>query len=211
MYKILLLEDDEMLLQTLKSLLANQNYKVTPVKNINQALDETYENSFDLYLFDINVPFGSGIDLLKDLRDSGDKTPAFFITALKDIKSISKGFDAGCDDYIKKPFDFDELLVRVEAILKRNNPFIKYGNIKYDQEEDRIYKNDKEIELGEVSHNIASTFLRNIGKIIHKDQLFDLMKKPSDIALRVHINKLKTELSLNIKNIRGLGYKLEKL
>ncbi len=211
MYKILLLEDDEMLLQTLKSLLANQNYKVTPVKNINQALDETYENSFDLYLFDINVPFGSGIDLLKDLRDSGDKTPTFFITALKDIKSISKGFDAGCDDYIKKPFDFDELLVRVEAILKRNNPFIKYGDIKYDQEEDRIYKHDKEIELGEVSHNIASIFLSNIGKIIHKDQLFDLMKKPSDIALRVQINKLKTELGLNIKNVRGLGYKLEKL
>ena len=211
MYKILLLEDDEMLLQTLKSLLANQNYKVTPVKNINQALDETYENSFDLYLFDINVPFGSGIDLLKDLRDSGDKTPAFFITALKDIKSISKGFDAGCDDYIKKPFDFDELLVRVEAILKRNNPFVKYGDIKFNQEENRIYKNDKEVELGEVSKNIASKFLNNIGKVIHKEQLFELMKKPSDVALRVQINKLKTELELNIKNIRGLGYKLEKL
>ena len=211
MYKILLLEDDEMLLQTLKSLLISQNYKVTSVKNINQALNETYENSFDLYLFDINVPFGSGIDLLKDLRDSGDKTPAFFITALKDIKSISKGFDAGCDDYIKKPFDFDELLVRVEAILRRNNPFVKYGDIKYNQEESRIYKKDKETELGEVSQKIASIFLNNIGKIIHKDQLFEVMKKPSDVALRVQINKLKTELGLNIKNIRGLGYKLEKL
>ena len=172
MYKILLLEDDEMLLQTLKSLLTNQGYIVTAVKNIDQALDETYRNSFDLYLFDINVPFGSGIDLLKDLRCSGDKTPAFFITALKDIKSISKGFDAGCDDYIKKPFDFDELLIRVEAILKRNNPFIKYGDIKFNQEENRIYKDDKEVELGEVSQSIACVFLNNIGKIIHKDQLF---------------------------------------
>jgi len=211
MYKILLLEDDEMLLQTLKSLLTNQGYIVTAVKNIDQALDETYRNSFDLYLFDINVPFGSGIDLLKDLRCSGDKTPAFFITALKDIKSISKGFDAGCDDYIKKPFDFDELLIRVEAILKRNNPFIKYGDIKFNQEENRIYKDDKEVELGEVSQSIACVFLNNIGKIIHKDQLFELMRKPSDVALRVQINKLKTELGLNIKNIRGLGYKLEKL
>ena len=211
MYRILLLEDDEMLLQTLKSLLANQGYIITMVKNIDQALNETYENSFDLYLLDINVPFGSGIDLLKDLRESGDKTPAFFITALKDIKSISKGFDAGCDDYIKKPFDFDELLVRVEAILKRNNPFVKYGDIKFNQEENRIYKNDKEVELGEVSKNIASKFLNNIGKVIHKEQLFELMKKPTDVALRVQINKLKTELELNIKNIRGLGYKLEKL
>ena len=69
MYRILLLEDDEMLLQTLKSLLANQGYIITMVKNIDQALNETYENSFDLYLLDINVPFGSGIDLLKDLRE----------------------------------------------------------------------------------------------------------------------------------------------
>jgi DNA-binding response OmpR family regulator len=211
MYKILLLEDDEMLSQTLKSLLREKNYNVTVVKNINEALDKTYEERYDLYLFDINVPFGNGIDLLKDLREAGDKTPAFFITALRDIKDISKGFDAGCDDYIKKPFDFDELTVRIDAILRKNNPYIIYGDIKFDISEERIYHKEKELDFGEVSLGILSVLLKNIGKTVHKDRLYDVMKKPSDVALRVQINKIKSELNLNITNIRGRGYRLEEI
>ncbi len=211
MFKILLLEDDEMLLQTLSSLLSNKGYKITTSKNINEAIDIVYENKFDLYLFDINVPFGNGIDLLKDLRDAGDKTPTFFLTAMKDIKNISKGFDAGCDDYIKKPFDFDELAVRIDAILKKNNPFISYGDIKYNPMENHIYYKDKEIDFGEVSLKILSILLNNIGKIVRKDLFFEVMRKPSDVALRVQINKIKTELNIKIVNIRGMGYKLEKL
>lgn len=211
MYKILLLEDDEMLSQTLKSLLHEKNYKVTIAKNINEALDKTYEKRYDLYLFDINVPFGNGIDLLKDLREAGDKTPAFFITALRDIKDISKGFDAGCDDYIKKPFDFDELTVRIEAIIKRNNPFVVYGDISLDPNEERIYYKGKELDFGEVSLNILLMLLKNIGKTVHKDRFYEVMKKPSDVALRVQINKIKSELDLNITNIRGVGYRLEEI
>ena len=211
MYKILLLEDDEMLSQTLKSLLEDEGYEVSLAKDANEAIDLSYDKKFDLYLFDINVPFGNGIDLLYDLREAGDKTPAFFITALKDIKTVSKGFDAGCDDYIKKPFDMDELLIRIEAILKKYNPYLKYGDIEYSVDEDIVLKDSKELELGEVSKNVLLLLLKNAGKIIHKDDFFGVMQKPSDTALRVQINKLKKELDLDIKNIRGVGYKLEKL
>ncbi len=211
LFNVLLLEDDEMLSQTLKSLLQMKNYSVTAVKNINEALDKTYSKKYDLYLFDINVPFGNGIDLLKDLRDAGDKTPAFFITALRDIKDISKGFDAGCDDYIKKPFDFDELLIRIEAVLKKSNPYISYGDIKYNPSEDIVYFKEKELNYGEVSMKILMILLKNIGRTIHKETFYDVMKRPSDTALRVQINKIKTELNLNITNIRSIGYRLEKL
>ncbi len=211
MYKILLLEDDAMLSETIKSLLEMEGYELFLCKNANEAIDATYDKKFDLYLFDINVPFGNGIDLLKDLREAGDKTPAFFITALKDIKSVSKGFDAGCDDYIKKPFDFDELIIRIEAILKKYNPYLKFGDIEYSFDEDVVLVNGKELDMGEVSKNILLLFLKNINRIVHKEAIYDVMQKPTDVALRVQINKLKKELGLNIINIRGVGYKLEKL
>ncbi len=211
MYKILLLEDDEMLSQTISSLLKKRGFDITVCKNIDEALDATYEQRYDLYLLDINVPMGNGIDLLKDLRDAGDKTPAFFITAMKDIEHISKGFDAGCDDYIKKPFDFDELIVRIEATIKKNNPMIRYGKIEYDPVEGRVYKDGDELELGEVSLQVLVLLLKNSGTIVRKDQFFEVMQKDSDTALRVQINKLKSDFDLQIKNIRGVGYKLERL
>ena len=116
--KILLLEDDEILAQTLVDMLESENFIVCLARDGETALDLTYKESFDLYLLDVNVPFLNGFDFLKSLRQSGDKTPAFFLTALKDIDSLSKGFDSGCDDCIKKPFDFNELLVRIKAKLK---------------------------------------------------------------------------------------------
>ncbi len=211
MYKILLLEDDEMLSQTLKSFLETEKYQIYLVKNANDAIDLSYEKKFDLYLFDINVPFGNGIDLLKDLRDAGDNTPAFFITALRDIKSVSKAFDAGCDDYIKKPFDFDELLIRIEAILKKYHPYLKYEYFEYLPNSNIILYKGQELDIGEISKQILLIFLRNIDKIIHKERLYEVMNKPTSIALRVQINKLKKKFNLNIVNIRGVGYKLEKL
>lgn len=115
MSKILLLEDDPLLSVTLVSLLESEGFSVTLASDGEEALSFSYEQSFDLYLLDINVPLLNGIDFLTLLRESGDKTPAFFLSAMKDIKTISKAFESSCDDYIKKPFDFDELLVRIKA------------------------------------------------------------------------------------------------
>ncbi len=211
MYKVLLMEDDQILAETLKELLESENFEVKLAKNGNKALNLSFEEKFDIYLLDVNVPFLNGFDFLKELRESGDETPAFFITALKDIESLSKGFQAGCDDYIKKPFDFEELIVRIKAKLKAQNDILKYGDIEYNLINKTIKKNGKTINLPLLDKEILSMFLKNIDKIINKEDIFDLLEKPTDLALRVHISKIKKALNINIKNLRGLGYKLEKI
>lgn len=122
MSKILLLEDDPLLSATLLDLLRAEGFEVVHAIDGEEALEISYAQKFDLYLLDINVPLLNGIDFLKLLRDSGDLTPAFFISALRDIKTISQAFDTACDDYIKKPFDFDELLVRIKAHIVKKIP-----------------------------------------------------------------------------------------
>jgi len=209
--KILLLEDDEILAQTMVQILEQEEYDVTLVNDGEEVMDYTYENKYDLYLFDVNVPLLNGMDTLKLLREADDNTPTFFITALRDTSSILDGFDSGCDDYIKKPFDLDELLARIKAILKRKNPIIQYGNITFDLLESRVFKENEEIPLGNVEREIFSLLVRNINMTVSKSTFFDYMNKPSDSALRVVISKLKKLLDLNISNTKGIGYKLEKL
>ena len=209
--KILLLEDDEILAQTMLQILKEENYEVTLANDGEEILEYTYKNKYDLYLFDINVPLLNGFDTLKLLRQSEDTTPSFFITALRDTASTLKGFECGCDDYIKKPFDLDELLARIKAILKRKNPILKYGDITFDLLENRVFKNNVEISLGLVEKEIFALLIKNKNMTVNKSTFFDYMNRPSDSALRVLISKLKKILNLNISNTKGIGYKLEKL
>jgi len=209
--KILLLEDDTILAETMVQILEQENYDVTLVGDGEEVLEYTYDNKYDLYLFDINVPLLNGTQTLKLLREAQDNTPTFFITALIDIKSTLNGFDCGCDDYIKKPFDLDELLARIQATLKRKNPVVEYKDITFDLLESRVLKDNNEIALGSVEKEIFSLLIRNIGIIVDKSSFFDCMNKPSEPALRVLISKLKKVLDLDITNIKGIGYKLEKL
>lgn len=209
--KILFLEDDEILAQTMIQILNQENYDVTLVCDGEEVLSATYENKYDLYLFDVNVPLLDGMDTLKLLREANDYTPAFFITALIDTKSTLKGFNCGCDDYIKKPFDLDELLARIKVTLQRKNPVIHYGDITFDLLENRVLKNESEIPLGIVEKDIFALLIRNIDITVSKSTFFDYMKRPSDAALRVLISKLKKLLEVNITNTKGIGYKLEKI
>ena len=211
MVRILLLEDDALLSQTLHDLLCAQNFAVDVASDGEEALALCYEHHYDLYLFDVNVPLLGGIDVLKLLRESGDKTPAFFVSALRDIQTITKAFDSACDDYIKKPFEFDELLVRIKAHIVKKNPFVYYGAVRYDLAQKRLFLEDKEIDLGSVDKEIFDLLLRNQGQLIYKEQFFDVMEKPTDLALRVHIAKLKKRLGLHVSNIKGIGYRLESL
>jgi len=209
--KILLLEDDTILAQTMVQILEEENYAVTLVSDGEEVIDVTFENRFDLYLFDINVPLINGRDALKLLREAEDTTPTFFITALIDTKSLLEGFNCGCDDYIKKPFDIDELLVRIKAVLKRKNPVIKYGDITFDLLENRVLKAEKEVSLGNVEKDIFALLIKNIDITVEKSSFFDYMNRPSETGLRVLISKLKKILEINIINTKGIGYKLEKL
>ncbi len=130
MARILLVEDDQILSETLIELLEDEGYTLTLVQSANEAIDATYEDEFELMLLDVNIPDFSGFELLKMLRESGNITPSIFLTSLSDIASLSRGFEVGADDYIKKPFDFDELLIRIQALLRKSFS-AKKNEIKY--------------------------------------------------------------------------------
>lgn len=208
--QILLLEDDYELGDTLKELLEYHDYEVDLVKNGNSAIDASYDNSYDLYIFDINVPEMNGLDLLKSLREADDKTPAIFISALVDLNSITKGFEVGADDYIKKPFFPQELLIRVNAKFTQTNREIVFKNLRYSPSSKELYIDDKIVSLGEVQECICDAFMNNIGSVLDKTVLIDCLQSPSETGLRVAINKFKQTTGLEIKNIRGIGYILEK-
>jgi DNA-binding response OmpR family regulator len=209
MKKILLLEDDIELGETIKELLEYEEYDVTLVDDGSKALDESYATNYDLYIFDINVPEINGLELLKSLRDALDKTPAIFISALVDMNSIAQGFAIGADDYIKKPFFPEELLIRVNAKFMQINKNIFYKNIEYNLSTKLLKMDNESISLGESQRLLFDTFIHNIGNVLDKEILLECLEHPSDTALRVAINKLKKTLNLDIKNIRGVGYTLE--
>jgi len=207
---ILLLEDDYALAETLQELLESNGYRVDMVHTGNEAIDASYDNKYDLYVFDINVPDLSGIELLESLRGADDSTPAIFISALVDLNSIAKGFEVGADDYIKKPFFPEELLIRIKAKFAHASKDIEYGNIRYNPDKKELYLDGKIIALGEVQECLCDIFMNNIGNVMDKSLLMDCLVHPSDTALRVALNKLKQTTHLPIKNVRGVGYILEK-
>ena len=214
MLKILLLEDDEVLSETLVELLEAEGFEVALVSDGEMALEATFENRYDLFLLDINVPYLNGFELLKSLRQSGDKTPTIFITALTDISSLSKGFEVGADDYIKKPFDFDELLVRIKALLKKQFSTyaneISLGSFKFDIEKEELYNEHKFIPLPPVELQITKVLFQNLNKTLKKEFLLEMLSsdgESSEGALRVHINKLR-KIGLPIETVKGIGYRL---
>jgi len=214
MSKILLLEDDAILSETLVELLESEGFIVTHIDDGEKALDATFIESFDLFLFDVNVPFLNGFELLKSLRESADMTPTIFITALSDIASLSKGFDVGADDYIKKPFDFDELLIRINALLRKSYHTyaneIKVDSFRFVIEKNELYNDAKFISLPPYDLTITKLFFQNIDKTLEKDYIFQQLgngNEMSEGALRVHINKLR-KIGLPIITVKGIGYRL---
>jgi two-component system, OmpR family, response regulator QseB len=209
MLKILFLEDDVVLAATVVDFLEDEGFDVKHISNGEEALDATFDEKFDLYIFDVNVPMMNGFELLKSLREADDNTPTFFITALTDIASVGEGFAVGADDYIKKPFDPDELIIRIKAKLQNVTKSLTLKDLKYDPQSKTLTKNDETVDLSEIQQNLFHLFITHLGQTVDKVQCLDLLDQPSDQALRVHINKLKNRLDLDLVNVRGVGYRLE--
>ncbi|MCH9813616.1 MAG: response regulator transcription factor [Epsilonproteobacteria bacterium] len=208
MIKVLLLEDDPTLSKTLIKYLGSQDIEVSWAKNGEEAVDMSYDNHYDLYLFDINVPLLNGIDLLSSLREAEDFTPTIIISALQDIISVTKGFIAGADDYVKKPFDPEELLVRIKAKTAQLKTRLSIKDIEVDTKKREVYQGGKLISLGEVQKNLLISLMQNHPNPVVKEELLLLLEKPTALALRVNIAKLKKNLGLEITSVRGVGYKI---
>lgn len=207
--KILLLEDDALLGETLKEMLEDNAYEVDLAVNGEEAAELCFENAYALYVFDINVPDIDGFELLESLRNASDKTPTIFISAMVDINSITKGFELGAEDYLKKPFFPEELLLRIRAKLSVKETLFTCGDFSYDEKHNEFKKAGVRISLGEVQQELFNVFYHNIGRTIDMEILLDCLVHPSSTALRVAINKLKQTTGLPIENVRGVGYVLE--
>ena len=214
MPKILLLEDDDVLSETLIELLENEEFEITHATDGEMALDATFSKTFDLFLLDVNVPFLNGFELLKSLREASDMTPAIFITSLSDVASLSRGFNAGADDYIKKPFDFDELLVRINALIRKS--YHTYANeimvdsFRFVIEKNELYLDSDFIALSPYELQITKLLFQNVNKTLEKELIFQTLSEGSEMsegALRVHINKLR-KIGLPITTLKGIGYRL---
>jgi len=206
--KILLLEDDPNLAKSLIKYLQRYFYQVDWAKQGEEAINFSYDNSYDLYLFDINVPLINGIDVLSSLRQAEDTTPTIIISAQIDINSMSKGFVAGADDYVKKPFDPEELLLRIKAKTMQLDKRITVHGYSVDVVRNDVYHNNLIYGMGEVQKNIFIHLLKGYPSPVRKEVLMEAMLTQTDGALRVNIVKLKKDTGLGIQVVRGVGYKI---
>ena len=213
--KLLLLEDDFLFAQTLVDLLEDEGYEVSHFANGQDALDAVFVCKFDLYLLDINVPLIKGTTLLGELRASDDTTPAIFLTSHKDKETLEEGFLSGADDYMMKPFDMDELLLRLKALLRRTqkNKNKNVGKLSHDAFHRIITYNGNELELSKKEYELLVLLMNYADAPLSKEhiinELWSTSDGGSDGAIRVYINRLKHLLpEVSIENIRGVGYKL---
>lgn len=214
--KILLLEDDPLFGESIQDFLEEEGFEVTLVPNGQEALSATYENQYDIYLFDINVPLIDGLSLLSDLRGSNDQTPTIFLTSHQELTILTEAFKNGADDYLKKPFATDELIARIHAILRRSGgskEIHSVGDLSIDTQHKVILVAGKEILLSPKEYQLMALFIRNAGEIVTKEmitnELWSASEPSSEGAIRVYINRLKQEIgNERIINARGLGYRL---
>jgi DNA-binding response OmpR family regulator len=212
--KVLLLEDDSLFGETLCDLLEEEGYEVTYAPNGQIALDYIYANKFDIYLFDINVPLIDGITLLKDLRQAKDKTPTIFLTSHKDKETLRKSFHSGCDDYLTKPFDNEELLLRIEARLGSfSNETECKASLCHNSHYREFRYNTKILELSKKEYELLVVLFVHANKPVSKEIIIEALwsssQSFSEGSIRVYINRLKQCLpDLQIENIRSVGYKL---
>jgi len=212
MMNILLLEDDRILCDSLREFLELEEYYVDVAHRGPEVFDLTFKKKYDLYILDVNVPEVDGFDVLASLKEAGDETPAIYITALTDINSISKGFKIGAEDYIKKPFDPEELVIRIKSKYQQADDALLYINdLCYDPRTRVLQKGSRTIGLGEVQKNIFHTLITQQNNIVDSYTLMDFLEQPSANALRVNLAKLKNKLGIEIKNIRGQGYMIENI
>lgn len=219
MYKILLLEDDELFATTLEDFLSDEGFFVDIAYDGEECLTKNYEKNYDLYIFDINVPKINGLELLEQLRKSQDNTPTIYLTSYKDKETLQDAFFKGCDDYLKKPVDLDELLLRIKALLKRNKK--QFDNIKlssttiYNPINKRVYENDVDLNLPIKVLELMELFVENRGEIVSKEMIISKLwaanEEYSEGSIRVYINQIKKLFDNKeaISNIKGVGYKVE--
>ena len=217
--KILLLEDDIILSEIVEEFLNTLNYEVICAYDGLSASEFVYEQSFDLMLLDVGVPRLNGFEFLKELREQNINTPAIFITSLNTSYDLEKGFEIGCDDYIKKPFELSELKIRINNIkrLYKIESDIEYNitsNIIYNYSKQVVINKGIEFSLAQKEIKILEYFIKNKNIIVSADELISNLwvyqETPVSSTIRTYIKNIRKVIGDEpLRTIKGMGYRLE--
>ena len=224
---ILVVDDDTRICDLLEKFLNKNGYLISTVHNAEQARRLLLGLEFDLIILDVMMPGESGIELTADLRKN-NKTPILLLTARGEAEDRILGLEAGADDYLPKPFEPMELLLRIQAILRRtgeislnrnkDNPILSFGDVSFDTERNELWDNGKLIYLTSSEAKIMQIFSQSVGIPITRFDLIKAMQKDgknmNDRAVDVQITRLrrkienKTKEPRYLQTIRGIGYML---
>jgi DNA-binding response OmpR family regulator len=225
---ILLIEDEPDVVDFVKKGLGEESFEVSVALNGKDGLEMVLNNPYDIVLLDIMIPEKNGIEVCKEIREHGIQTPILFLTALNTPDNIALGLNSGADDYLVKPFKFNELIARINAILRRINlekmgdqkPHIKYflSNLVLDDDAKKVTRNGIEITLTATEYRLLFTLLKNKGKVLSR---MDLLENAWDInfnvgtnVVDVYINYLRKKIDTDfepklIHTAVGMGYILK--
>lgn len=220
-YTILIIEDEEDLLELIEYNLQKVNFETVgflSTKNVKKLLEE---EKIDLMIVDRNLPSTEGSEFVKKLRDEGINIPTIFLSAKDKDKDIEEGFERGGDDYMTKPFNMKELILRIKAVLSRVNPskldLIEYRDILLDIRSRKLYIAKKEVELTKLEFELLKTLIENKNSVLNREFLLTHVWKDEtffqDKTVNVAVNRLKKKIDPQgdkdyIKSIWGVGYTL---
>ena len=219
MITILVVEDDENARLLTEAHLVKK-YNVVTCKNGEEALDIIYTQNIDIIVADLMMPKLDGFELIKELRNSQNNIPVLLLTAKTSIEDKTKGFEYGADDYLTKPVDYNELILRINALIRRanisNKDKIVIGKIEIDLGEYSFKYDNKTIELTKKEFDLLFKLISYPNKIFTKTQLIeDIWGYDSDVledSIKTYINKIRSKLidvtEIEIVNLKGIGYKL---
>ena len=222
--KIFIIEDETSIIQLVQHNLEKEGFVVSSSINGNDGLKELKKFQPNLLLLDWMLPDLSGIDVCKNLRkdNSFKDLPIIMLTAKGEEEDKVKGLESGADDYITKPFSFNELMARIKAVLRRTDPNTVSDNLKFDdlildRIEKRVYRDKKEIQLGPTEFRLLEFFLSNPKRVFTRDQILESVW-PNNInvesrTIDVHIRRLRQSVNLKnkkelIRTVRSSGYSL---
>ncbi|QOP45507.1 response regulator transcription factor [Sulfurimonas paralvinellae] len=216
--KILLLEDEYSLRISVEEFLTDIGYEVDGYMDGLEAYDAVYDKSYDILLLDVNVPSINGFEMLRKLREDGVSVPAIFLTSMTEMDDLKEGYKRGCCDYIRKPFDLEELELRIDQALashlKNDGSVVELGcSLTYDLKKSKLTQNEEEIVLRKTEKELLEVLIKNKNSIVStqmfQDEVWGEYVEPATI--RVQLNNLKKKLPEDIiQNRRGLGYIIER-
>ncbi|MBI1331668.1 MAG: response regulator transcription factor [Armatimonadetes bacterium] len=216
--KILVVEDEAPAIAFLQRGLREEGYAVDVARSGHEADGLIHAYDYDLVLLDVMVPGIDGFELCRQWRTSGNATPIIFLTARDDTADRINGLNLGGDDYLTKPYDFEELLARIRAILRRSltqtgNSLLRFGDLEIDLRSHRVYREGQEVVLTAREYQLLEYFALHSGELITRSRLWDHVwesgQEPDSNVIEVYVRYLRDKLGRNpdyLRTIRGSGY-----